>query len=202
MKKLNLYLIVLFSFFAVTKIEAQDYLSKITSQSCDCLSEIEETTDREQFNLELGLCIIDAAVPYKKELKRDHQIDLDNINEDGTRLGEMIGMRMAGVCPQEIMKIANNTQDETYEDLGAYTSGTITKIENEQFVVFSLKDESGKNIKLYWLYYIDSELDLETNYTSLLGKKVEVFYYETEMFDVRINEYKTFFVIEEINLVD
>lgn len=94
MKKMNLYLIALISIFSTSSIFAQDYLTKINYESCEFLSAIEETEDRDQFNLELGLCIIEASMPYKKELKKDHNIDLENINEDGTRLGELIGIKM------------------------------------------------------------------------------------------------------------
>lgn len=202
MKKMNLYLVALISILSTSSIFAQDYLTKITYESCECLSAIEETEDRDQFNLELGLCIIEASMPYKKELKKDHGIDLENINEDGTRLGELIGIKMAGVCPEEILKVANGGDEESYDDLSSYSSGTITKVEKEQFVVFSIKDDSGKTIKLHWLYYIDSEIDLEADYANLLGKRVEMYYYESDLFDARIDEYKTFNIIEEINIIE
>lgn len=67
MKKMNLHLITLFIIFSTSSFFAQDYLTKITYQSCECLSSIEDTKDKDQFNLELGLCIIDASMPYKKE---------------------------------------------------------------------------------------------------------------------------------------
>lgn len=201
MKKMNLYIIALISILSTSSIFAQDYLTKITHQSCECLSTIEQTEDREQFNLELGLCIIDASMPYKKELKKDHNIDLENIDEDGTRLGELIGLKMAGICPEEILKIANGGEDESYDELSSTISGTITKVEKEQFIVFSIKEDSGKTTKFYWIYYIESNVDLPTEYSTLIGKKVEVYYYESDLFDARINEYKSFNIIEEINLI-
>ena len=121
---------------------------------------------------------------------------------DGTRLGELIGIKMAGVCPEEILRMTNTSDDEDYEEMSNYVSGTVTKIEKEQFVVLSLKDDSGKTLKLYWLYYVDSELDLESNYSNLIDKKVEVYYYESDLFDARINEYKSFNIIEELNLIE
>jgi hypothetical protein len=202
MNKMNLHFITLLIIFSTSSIFAQDYLTKITYQSCECLSSIEDTTDKDQFNLELGLCIIDASMPYKKELKKDHDIDLENINEDGTRLGELIGLKMAGICPEEILKVANGGDDENYDDLSSYISGTVTKIEKEQFVVLSIKDDSGKTTKFYWIYYIDSNVDLETEYTSLVGKKVDLYYYESDLFDARIDEYKPFNIIEELDIIE
>ncbi|MEJ6582484.1 MAG: hypothetical protein QNL61_08585 [Crocinitomicaceae bacterium] len=54
-------------------------------------------------------------MPYKKELKRDHKIDLENINQDRTRLEELVGMKMAGICPEEVLKLTNPSDE--YEDL-------------------------------------------------------------------------------------
>jgi hypothetical protein len=200
MKKMHIYLIALFGFLITPTLFAQDYLTEITYKSCECLTNIDETKDREQFNLALGLCIIDASMPYKKELKRDHKIDPENINQDGNRLGELVGLKMAEVCPEEVLKLTNPTDD--YEDLSSYVSGIITKIEKEQFIVFSLKDDSGKISKFYWLYYIESEIDLETEYENLVGKKVDLYYYQSDLFDARIDEYNSFFIIEEMNIIE
>jgi len=202
MKTINLIKLSLICLFLTSSVSAQDYLSTITYETCECLSKITETEDQEQFNLELGLCIIEASMPYKKELKKDHDIDLENITEDGIRLGELIGIKMAGVCPEEILKMSKGSSPEEYEDMSSFAFGTITKVEKEHFVVFSLKDDTGKTIKLHWLYYINSEIDLETDYPNLVGKRVEIYYYESELFDARINEYKTFNIIEEIIITD
>lgn len=201
MIKMNLIRFILISFFSVPSLIAQDYLTKITNESCECLSNIDESEDRDKFNMELGLCIIDASIPYKKELKRDHNIDLDNIIKDGTRLGELIGIKMAGSCPNQILRMTESADLEDYDDGSSYASGTITKIEKEQFIVFTLKDENGRSMKFHWLYYVDSEIDLPSEYSNLVGKKVGVYYYEDDLFDARIDEYKLFNVIEEINLI-
>ena len=139
-------------------------------------------------------------MPYKKELKRDHKIDLENINQDRTRLEELVGMKMAGICPEEVLKLTNPSDE--YEDLWSYASGTITKIETEQFIVFSLKDDSGKTSKFYWLYCIESEIDLETEHENLVGKKVDLYYYQSDLFDARIDEYNSYFIIEEMNIIE
>lgn len=204
MKNIQIYLIAIFSFLNVNYLLSQkDYMSIITDKSCECLSEIEETPDTEKFNMQLGLCIIEAASPYKKQLKADHNIDLDKIDTQGEKLGQLIGFRMASVCPDQILKASKGAfEDDEYDQEFYYTTGTIVKIEKEQFVVFSIKnDDDGKTSKYYWLGYVDSEIDLQIEYNNLTGKSIELYYRVDELFDARIDEYKSFNVIEEIELI-
>lgn len=206
MKKSQLYYLTVLFILNITFSFSQDYMSIITNESCECLSEIKETTDREKFNLQLGLCIIEAASPYKAQLKADHKIDLDKIDTQGKKLGELIGFRMASVCPDQILRASNGgmIEEDEYEveDEFYYITGNVVKIEKEQFVVISVKDDSdGKTSKYYWLTYVDSTIDLPNDYNSLVGKNVEVYYNINELFDARIDEYKSFNVIEEINLI-
>ncbi|MEJ6582483.1 MAG: hypothetical protein QNL61_08580 [Crocinitomicaceae bacterium] len=47
MKKMHIYLIALFGFLITPTLFAQDYLTEITYKSCEWLTNIDETTDRE-----------------------------------------------------------------------------------------------------------------------------------------------------------
>jgi len=202
MKKKQFYLIAIFCILNFNYILAQDYMSIITNESCECLSEIKETNDKERFNMQLGLCIIEAASPYKAQLKADHKIDLDKIETNGKKLGELIGFRMASVCPDQILRATQGeVQEEEIDNEFYYTTGSVVKIEKEQFVIISIKDDTGKTSKYYWLTYVASEIDLPNEYNSLVGKNIEVYYTIDDLFDARIDEYKSFNVIEEINLI-
>jgi len=77
-------------------------------------------------------------------------------------------------------------------------TGVITKIEQDFPVVFSLKDNQGKAIKLYWVDPVESEQDLPNTYSNLIGKTVEVKYKNKDMFDPKIGEYRQFKVISKI----
>jgi hypothetical protein len=79
--------------------------------------------------------------------------------------------------------------------------GNITKIDKDFFVVFSVKDEAGKTTKLYWLGFIEAGLDLVSGYEALAGKDVEVSFEYKEFFDPKVNEYRAFPVITNLNPV-
>lgn len=196
-------LIGLFFSLIVINLQAQDYIDKITLATCDCLSKISDTTNYETLTMKMGLCMFEVAGPYKKQLKKDYDINLDKIDENsGESLGKLIGMKMASVCPDKLMKIYNHTKkEEIEEDKKLESIGTVTSIEKENFVVFSVFDNSGKSMKFYWLAPLESNIDLANNYKTLLDATVKIKYSQQEYFDPKINEYRNFNVIEKLDKV-
>jgi hypothetical protein len=177
----------------------QTYMDAIVNQCCDCMNKIpQDVTDREELEMKLGLCIIEASLPYKKQLKKEMGIDLDHMDREAEKLGAAIGVKMLGVCPDAVMRMAANAQDDE-EDASVETiNGTITKVDKDFFVVFSVKDDAGKVSKYYWMTFIESEDDFATSYAALLGKDVSISYKTQEFFDPKIGEYRKFFVITKI----
>jgi hypothetical protein len=180
---------------------SQTYLDKIVQESCNCVSKVSQTLDNEQYTQELGICMIVAAEPYRKQLKKDHNIDFDKIDVDGEKLGKLIGIKMAAVCPDLILAVAKrsgNSESAAVESKSF--EGIITKIENEFFVVLHIKDESGKTNKFYWLTYVESGIDVADGYDSMVGKSIALTYRSEEFFDPKIKEYRSFSIIEKLEL--
>lgn len=199
MKKL---LFIIFTISLNATINAQAYIEKIANETCECIGVSEKPLSKEEYNAKLGFCIIESATPYKKKLKKDFEIDMLQIEKHGKELGELIGIQMVTSCPNIILEIAkvNNEFEDTTEIINNEKTieGKITKIEKKQFVVFSLKDVSGKNKKFIWLHQIDSSIDLFSNYKDLKSKSVKIIYTEQEYFDPNIDEYRVFNVIIKI----
>lgn len=185
-------------------------MDEIVNKACECLTTIPDTLDSQQYNMELGLCILNASLPYKKKLKKDFDINLDNIDTEGESLGRLIGVRMATVCPDALISISKKAAEKKLEkeslelpDIGLEKAhGFITDIEDDYFVVFSVKDENGKITKYYWLTFIDSSIELTQNYDALVGKTANISYVEEEFFDPKISEYRTFNIIKELLILD
>ena len=180
---------------------SQTYMDKIAQESCDCISKVSETLDYEQYTQELGLCMIVAAEPYRKQLKKDHNINFDKIEVDAEKLGKLIGFKMASVCPNALLAVSKKSPDKSAvanADVSKSYDGTITKLEKDFFVVLHIKDGEGKTNKFYWLTFIDSDVDLVERYDSLIGTPVEVTYRIEEWFDPKIKEYRQFSVIEKL----
>lgn len=195
MKKLFICLLV----FSSTTLFSQEYLDKIALESCGCLDKISDTLNNEQFYLEFGVCMLIASEPYKKQLKKDHDIDLKSFDEtNGEKLGRLIGSRLAIVCPEKLLKLSGravedeNTTRETFEVIGEVTS-----ISKELFVTFTIKSDN-RTMKYVWLTQVSTNIDLAMEYESLLNKRVKASYVSEELFDPKINEYRKHFILLSI----
>jgi chemotaxis protein CheY-P-specific phosphatase CheC len=123
---------------------------------------------------------------------------------EGEALGRLLGLKMITACPEVIMRLAElaNDSEEEFEAVDEYeflsSSGLITEIIEEPFVVFTMKEESGKVVKMYWLTFVDSEFAMMSQYSALLGRKVTIEYSEVEIFDPRLKEYRNINIIEAL----
>lgn len=188
----------------VFSAQAQTYMDDIVKKSCDCVAKVNPNLKGNEFNMALGVCIIEAAMPYKKQLKKDFDLDMDRIDVEGEKLGSIIGVRMVSFCPDAMMAITSKSEEnvETAEGNAEITLGVVTKVEKDFFVVFHVKDETGKTSKYYWISHVDTDFDLTAEYGSLVGKKVEIYYNGENLFDPRIAEYRPHFVIVGLYLAE
>ncbi len=113
---------------------------------------------------------------------------------------------MASVCPTDILALAKKFEGELEEEESNPSpqklKGTLVKIDGEKFLELSVKDENGKIGKFQWLDFVDSEIDLTNSYEELLNQEVLVHFENRDLFDARLNEYRSFQVILEIELLD
>ena len=199
--KIKFLITILCSISISTLAFSQDYMDEIVLKACECSNSVSDSLDSEKFNMKLGLCIIDAATPYEKQLKKDYDIDLNKIDTQGEELGRIIGLKMVSVCPDALMQIANIVNEPGGDQiLDSTIEGQITKIEENKFVVFSVKEETGKVTKFYWLTFIETDFnfDFASQYKSLKDKDVRITFISQEFFDYRIAEYRTFNIIQRI----
>jgi hypothetical protein len=175
----------------------------IVKKSCECLTNIPDTLGKEQFNMKFGLCMIEISMPYKRELKRDYNIDLDNMNAKvGEKLGRVVALKMGSVCPGSLMLVVKkNTAAPEQETNGKVLEGVVTNIDNTDFVVFSIKDNFGRIFKFYWFSVIHSDIELTNNYNSLLGKTIKLTYDKRDYFDPKISDYRQFNIISKIESI-
>ncbi len=164
------FFLFLFTFFC-NIFFSQDYIDRIAQESCSCIDKLPEIEDQEAKTIRMGLCMINAAEPYSKELYRDHGIDFSRINESaGEELGLLIGLKMANFCPEILTEMAADQIDDAEEE-DLYFEGRVSGIDTDGFVCFSIKDEDGRVSKYYWLSYVESEMNLENSYANPSGKR-------------------------------
>jgi hypothetical protein len=178
-------------------------MDDIIQKSCECLSKI-DTAKTENIDIELGLCMISASSPYSEELKKDHNIDMAKIDQQGEDLGRLIGMKMASVCPESLMILAEKMDEKSQEKSTEANTfeGKITGINEKLFIEFVSKADNGKDTKFYWLNYVDSNIKMMLGYKTLLGKYVKITYSSEEFFDPTIEDYRNYNVILTLDQID
>jgi hypothetical protein len=173
-----------------------DYMAKLAQEACTCLSVIPDSLDVESLNMKLGLCMLEKAQPYEKQLKKDYGINFDKIDEDGEKLGRLIGIKMVSYCPDAVIKLSQRNQPASATPQGEQQiSGQLIKIEEEPFVQFHLRDANGKVVRFYWLTFVESHLDMLEDYKSLLTQTLSFKYVVQEFFDPRVGEYRNFNIL-------
>lgn len=199
---------MVYAFFVLAglTVQAQDYMSIIADQGCKCiedrLASIDGGADKELTTVEMGLCMIEAAQPYAKQLKKDHKVDFAHIDRDGEKLGTLIGLQMATRCPQTLVRMTKvqNEPEVAPQAVGSSKTfeGTVVGFSEDQFITLTIADDHGKRYKFLWLGHFRSDLNPEDTYRTLEGIKVHVNYREQEFYEPKLKEYRAFNVIEAL----
>jgi len=170
---------------------SQDYKAKIGISACECFKKLKaENTDPKILETKLGFCIINAAEPYAKQLKKEY--DLDILHDESTETGKLVATWILKECPDLFLEMVDREEksDTGMQSSEISVSGTVSRIEKDGFIVFHIMGADGNLTKLYWITAVRSGLDLPKEYPSLLNKKVSVRYYRNEIFDAGINSYR------------
>ena len=202
-------IIILCLFIIAHTVRGEDVIDKITEASCECLKAVSDTMDIESYQLQLGLCILKEAQPYKAELKKSYKIDLEKINKagysGGETLGEMVGGKLVTYCPEEIERMArimksieNGGTAEAASNTVSKLSGKVTAVEKNQFITLFIEEPNGKISKALWLQYFTNSNMLQQNLDNLIGKQIILEYIGEEIFDHRLDEYVSYKVIKNL----
>lgn len=189
MKKLLLLLAV--GFASSPAFSQTDTLDLISQVACDCVSKKDMSTSSNSLKMSLGLCMMEAVKPYEKYLKREHDLDLSVMgNEEGRRMGQLLGVRMATTCPDFFTKLSESGMlDEKASSGSNSVIGKVVKIETAPFVIFHVKDENGKVWQLLWLDEFEGSSKYLYNFDKLKGETMFITIRTEQFFDARVKEY-------------
>lgn len=210
MKKIvSVLVFVMISQFAFS----QDYLEEIADSSCTCINNLPDSMDKNVYLIKSMLCVLESSSVYKTQLKEDYDIEVGSVDDDSMDdLGDLIGTKIEIKCP-EIVAVLEGLVGDVDEDesnnnveiIGTtqkLIKGEVTKVEDDFFVVFHVKDEQGKVMKYYWFDFFNNEIDLINTYKTMVGKKVAITFVINEFFDPKIGEYRQFYSIKQLSVVE
>lgn len=193
-------------------LKAQEFLDEITKGTCTCVEELDPDLNAEEFQMRLGLCIFAAAEPYSKELEEELGFKMEDIQTKGEELGRLVGVRMVTICPGVIAILAQKLSGDAEvgeavgEPLGnehsLFFTGTVEKVENEGFAVLTITNPKGKIYNCYWLSYVETKFDISDGLKDLEGETVYVESSQIELFDPQSGEYRSFMVIDRLEVVE
>ncbi len=202
MKKLFIFLLL--TGFTSVNAYAQEYIETMADHVCECYNEIPEDLVGDEFNVQLGMCILEAAQPHWDEIEADMGITMSNFHARGQELGYKIGQQMAARCTKVAVDMAERStgrplgsEEEAESDM---IYGTVLKVERGIFAKISLRDDMGKLRKFYLLMNVETNIILEEDLDQLEGAQVYLGFRPMELFDARINEFRPFNVIESLEV--
>jgi len=183
---------------------AQDYLDKITKEICPCMDDLNETLPQDSLNMKLGLCFLTASMPYEKELRRKHGIDLSNFNEEaGERLGSLLAVKLIGTCPKfaaMAMRMAQQEAAPPPPPSGPVPNvrtvyGSVQSLTPSQFLTLTIKTDDGPSYELLLLDHVANIDQVSQDPAKAKGFHGKWSYVEREFFDPYTRTYKTYRVL-------
>jgi len=185
----------------IAQSNAQEYIDKIAKRACECSETIIKNNNEKTRNMEVGFCILNAAdAEDKKRFKKDFNLDFNEIDKNGEKIGKLIGMKMAPICPATMMALANTqTEKDKTSNPVQVIVGEVIKIEKDFFVSFVVRESNGNSSKLLWTSPIETNIDMANQYLSLQGKTLQFSFENQNIFDPKIGEYRAFKIIKKIN---
>ena len=191
-KKFTLLFLVIIAF---QNAYSQYILDSIATKTCECIeAKTTSKMNRNEALAEFGICVIKMAEPYKKELKKDYNVDLNLLNkETGEKLGRLVALKLVGNCPafKTLMQTEINNQIQKKENETVFEfSGVVKEIKQNQFVSITIENENNKTKEFLWLTEVT-----EKNISVLKSKGifVKITYTQLELFEPKLNKYVIMF---------
>jgi len=199
MKKFILLVLVITSTSVFAqKLSKEELAVKMSEKSCECVNK--EEISKDNFEMTLGLCIIEAINAFEKDVDRHYGKDVINNEKKMEELGYDVGKEMAKTCPT-IFKFMFDDESETQqvveETPDEMITGQLTEIKSEQFLTFSVKEDSGKMNHFILLSSFENSF-LLTDKVVKVNDAVEVYYYELELYDAKLSKFITYKVVTDI----
>lgn len=200
MKKLVLLLILVGNAAFAQKLTKEQLIDKMSDVGCECTTKQQVT--KENLEITLGLCILEALNKYEKDVERHYGKNVITNDKKMEELGYDIGLKMGAKCPSVFMNMADDESDTNGEEVveeipDAVLTGKISEIKSEQFLTFVVKEDSGKNNQFILLSSFDNAF-LLTDKVLKVSDAVDVTYYEMDLFDAKLGKFVSFKIVTDI----
>jgi len=198
MRKLLLLLVLTSSSIFAQKLSKEELSEKMSDVTCECATKQEVT--KENMEMTLGLCILESINKFEKDVEKHYGKDVISNEDKMEKLGYEIGTKMGTKCPSVFMFMleGEGEGDEAVEEIpDLMVSGKLTEVKSEQLLSFSVKEDSGKMNQFLLLNNFENVF-LLTDKVLKTNDAIEVYYYESEIFDAKLSKFVTFKIVTDI----
>lgn len=181
-------------------LSAQDssLTKKLIVEFCNEFSKKDFSSYNENSKTDIGLIIMPILTKHIKEIEKEWGLSYDKAG-DFEKIVEKIGEEAAKGCPKFFEYVKNNMGEIHDEDI-QQISGSLQRIEQQQFYALVIKTKTGKEEKLWWFHFFEGSDKLVNNPNSLLKKNISLGYSIMEVYDPKIKEYRKIKVIESLQV--
>jgi hypothetical protein len=193
-------LLLLFIFPAIVFAQKDAVIyKKLADQTCTCVT----SKNKEKITeLELGICVLASLGKLSEKEKKTINYESGSDNLD--KVSEKIGMEMVSICPDVFSSmLQTETTEEAVVDAVAEdpsASGVFQSISTNEFKTISIIDEANQKREYIWLYPFEGDALLIKN-KLVKGDKIKILYREQNFFDPKINDYRIYNEILEVELL-
>ena len=193
--------IILFLFLVINvTVFSQDIKEKIAEETCGCVSKLDiDSMNSSDLELKFGLCMLDAYNTHIDEFPESERLDFGD-NAQMEKFGEEIALKMLVSCPDFILKLGegyNVSGNENAEEKDSVIKGIFSGSKADTFYTIIVKESTGKTTELIILDYFEN-VYLITDKLIKNNQEIEVYYYETELFDVKLNKFVPTKIVTDI----
>lgn len=196
--------------FLATNLLAQDPLDDITAKTCECFRTIDTTLTTDERNMVVGICMLQSAEPYKKELKKRYKLDFSRLDESAEELGRLVGFKMAVKCPDQLARFVraqNQSADEpppvappapataTRPITLLTVPGKLASVRTGQFLTLVVLAEDGRTLDLLLLGQATGVANLLRRTDQGRGATGMWSYSVDELFDPASRTFRPYYVI-------
>ncbi|WMW78795.1 hypothetical protein RF683_04955 [Flavobacterium sp. 20NA77.7] len=196
----------------------QTYMDKVSKETCECINKKNidlKSSDVDKLQVELGLCIMQSYTKFSNEFPKNKRLDFSDSKQMET-FGMEVGMKMIKDCPDIILTLGksyrkNTLNDESEDDLVLDSTTvnteepdddiTITGVyqgsKTDGFYYITVKESSGKINQMALINNFENSF-LILDQVLKQNDKVQVSYFDAELFDVKLNRFVTVKVISDI----
>lgn len=193
-KLLFLFLLVTFSSLSY----GQDIYDKIAEETCGCTSKIDFTKEDANFDMQLGLCILQSYSSHLKDIPENERLDFAD-KPKMKDFGRDIALKMVKFCPDVIMSFGNTESADDEEEVDSFLElkGIFTGTKIGTFLNVQIVEPNGKTNNFIILQNFDNAF-LITDKVLKNKDAVTATYYTLDIFDHKLNRFVSTNILTDI----